>query len=184
MKKILSVLFLVMTMTAFGKVLPQNSAIMVKMDSTIDSNSAYNGQIFTGTLQTNLTLGDGTIVPVGSKLFGRVIDSDSAGNLVGSSKLAITLSELQVDGFNYGINTTAIGFEGESQGSNTAQKTAGAAAIGGLINKARGSSGSKGLKVGGAVGVGSSLLTSGGAIAIRQGEILQFKTTTSVVVGR
>ena len=185
MKKILSILFLLIGVAAFGSpILPQNTTIMVRMDSTLDSKSAYNGQIFTGTLQTNLALENGKVIPVGSKIFGRIIDSNSAGNISGSSKLAITLSEVQLDGFNYGINTTAIGFEGENQAANTASKAVGAAAIGGLFNKARGSSGSKGLKVGGVLGAGAGLLTSGGTIAIRAGEILQFKTTTAVVVGR
>ncbi len=185
MKKLLSVLFLLFTITAFGSsILPQNSNIMVKMDSTIDSNSAFDGQIFTGTLQSNITLQDGGVVPAGSKIFGRVISSNSAGNISGSSRLAITLTEMQVDGFNYGINTTAIGFEGANQAADTAKKATGAAAIGGLFNKARGSSGSKGLKVGGALGAGAGLLTNSGAIAIRAGEILQFKTTTAVVVGQ
>jgi len=184
MKKLLGTLFLLLTITAFGSpVLPQNTNIMVKMDSTLDSNSAYNGQIFTGTLQGSLSLENGTVIPAGSKIFGRIIDSNSAGNISGSSKLAITLSEMQVDGFNYGINTTAIGFEGANQGASTARTAVSTAAIGGLFNKARGSSGSKGLKVGGAVGAGAGLLSNGGAIAIRAGEILQFRTTTAVVVG-
>ncbi|GLI57807.1 hypothetical protein PM10SUCC1_33210 [Propionigenium maris DSM 9537] len=184
MKKILSILFLLMTLTAFGSpILPQNSNIMVKMDSTIDSNSAFDGQIFTGTLQSNMTLQNGEVVPAGSKIFGRVIASNSAGNISGSSKLAITLTEMQVDGFNYGINTTAIGFEGENQAASTVRTATRTAAVGGLFNKARGSSGSQGLKVGGALGAGAGILSNNGAIAIRAGEILQFRTTTAVVVG-
>ena len=185
MKRIFYVLFIIMAVSSFGaSVLPQNTTIMIKMDSTLDSKSAYNGQIFTGTLQSNLTLEDGSIVPKGSKIFGRVIDSKSAGNVTGSSKLAITLSEVQLEGFNYGINTTAIGFEGENQGAKAVKTSAKTAAVGGLISKATGSSGSKGLKVGGAIGAGGSALTNTGTIGIRAGEILQFKTTTAVVVGK
>ncbi len=185
MKRLLSILFLLVAVTAFGApILPQNTNILVKMDSTLDSKSAYNGQIFTGTLQSNLSLQDGSVIPVGSKIFGRVIDSKSAGNVTGSSKLAITLTEIQVDGFNYGINTTAIGFEGEDQTKKTAQTATKTAVVGGILSKATGSSGSKGLKVGGAVGAGAGILSSGGVIAIRAGEILQFQTTTAVVIGK
>lgn len=184
MKKILGIIFMLMTLTVFGSpVLPQNTDLMVKMDSTLSSNSAYDGQIFTGTLQGSVTLQNGKVVPAGSKVFGRIIDSNAAGNVAGSSRLAITITELQVEGFNYGINTTAIGFEGANQTVDTAKKATGAAAIGGLFNKARGSSGSKGLKVGGALGAGAGLLSNSGSIAIRAGEILQFRTTTAVVIG-
>lgn len=184
MKKIL-LLFIFSSFLAFAAAtLPQNTVLLVKMDSTLDSNSAYNGQIFTGTLQGGLSLSDGSVVPAGSKVFGRIIDSNSAGNVSGSSRLAITISEIQVDGFNYGVNTTAIGFEGTNQTKSTATTAAKTAAVGGLVNKALGNSGSKGAKVGGAVGAGAGVLTNTGTIGIRAGEILQFTTTTSVVIGQ
>lgn len=185
MKRIIISLFLVFSVLLMGaSVLPQNTRILVKLDTTLDSNSAYNGQIFTGTLQGGIRLEDGRVVPVGSKIFGRIIDSKSAGNISGSSKLAITLTEIQVDGFNYGINTTAIGFEGANQAASTVKTAGKTAAVGGLLSKATGSSGSKGLKVGGAVGAGLGTLTNTGAIAIRAGEILEFQTTTAVVIGK
>ncbi len=185
MKRLIISLFLIFTVGLMGaSVLPQNTDLLVKLDTTLDSNSAYNGQIFTGTLQGGITLEDGKVVPVGTKVFGRIIDAKSAGNISGSSKLALTITEIQVDGFNYGINTTAIGFEGPNQAASTVKTAGKTAAVGGLLSKATGSSGSKGLKVGGAVGAGVGVLTNTGSIAIREGEILQFRTTTSVVVGK
>lgn len=183
MKKLLGMFMIIVSLTAFGGVLDQNTDIMVAMDNTIDSKSAYDGQIWTGTIQGGLKLDDGTVIPQGTKVFGRVINSASSGNLTGTSKLAITISEIQVDGFNYGINTTGIGFEGESQGKNTAGTVAKTTALGAGINKLRGSSGSKGALAGAGVGAVGSALGGSGNIAIRQGEILQFRTTTSVVIG-
>jgi hypothetical protein len=111
-------------------------------------------------------------------LYGSVVSSQQSGRAIGSSNLAIEISDIMIDEQLYPIATDALGAQTGGEGGRTVARTARAAAIGGLI------SGSSGARTGAKVGAGASILTSGEKINIPTGTLLEtsLRVPLSVVV--
>jgi hypothetical protein len=135
------------------------------------SSKGYAGQQFTGNLEVALTVGGNVIAPAGTKVIGRLTDTQRSRAMSGKAGIAFELTTIEIDGVPYPIVTETVGFETANKAGQTLGRTAKAAAVGGLID------GSEGAKTGAKVGLGLSLL--GGSrnkdIKIPAGTILDFR---------
>jgi hypothetical protein len=93
----------------------------------------------------------------------------------GKSSMVIGITAITVNNKRIPIESNKINAVAETgQGANTAKKTAGAAAIGGLVD------GSSGAKTGAKVGLGAAILSPGQAIRLAPGTMLDFTIIANV----
>jgi hypothetical protein len=105
------------------------------------------------------------VIPAGSKVYGRVDSSKSAGRAFGKSELALSLRKIVVDGRPVTIATG----EFKESGPGSGRKTARRAAAGTLIGFALG-----GPALGAAIGASTGLIGQGKAIEAPAGTLLSF----------
>ncbi len=180
MKKYFIAFFMLISTLTFSASLSQGTILMVSNDQIISSEQPV-GTIIPFTLQGAIKLSDGTVVPVGTKLFGQVISAEKGGRLTGQSKVMLTLTMLQINGFNHNIATNSLELVGRSEGKSTVGTMARTTAIGGLAGAFSHDVG-KGAGIGAAVGLAGSMLGRGRATGANPGTIYNFTTTVNVEI--
>src|SRR5262245_36275436 len=85
--------------------LPAGTRMMVKMVDAVDSETSQPDQRFRGTLEANLMVGDVTVAPKGTTVFGRVLTAESAGRSGG--QLEFDLTDIVIDGQTYSLSTSS-----------------------------------------------------------------------------
>ena len=77
--------------------IPDGTSLLVR---TVDRLSSRDeaGKSFAARLDINLVVKGKVVIPAGSKVYGRVESSKSAGRAFGQSKLALSLRKIVVDG--------------------------------------------------------------------------------------
>jgi hypothetical protein len=151
---------------------PGGTSLMVR---TVDplSSSDKAGKSFAARLDDDLVVKGRIVIPAGSKVYGRIDSSKSAGRAFGQSKLALSLRKIVVDGRPVAIATG----EFDESGTRSGRKTARRAAAGTLIGFALG-----GPAVGAAVGAATGLIGKGQSIEAPAGTLLEFRLARSVVL--
>ena len=144
--------------------IPVESKVMVKLTSTISTKTHKAGSNFTAVLETALAANGVNVVPAGTKVYGKVVES-VGGRRIGNQKLVIQFTDLSINDQLVPVAIDPVGAEG---GRGGAAKTVGAGA---LIGAAAG--GSSGAAKGAAVGAGLSLLAGGNHIQIPEGTIAE-----------
>ena len=150
-------------------VLAAGSRIMIRLGQAIDSRKHKAGFRFTGRLESDLVANGVTIAPRGANVYGVLTSAKQSGRMAGKSKITLTLTDIMVNNQMRPVVTSSMQAVTDNTAGNSARKTLGAAAIGGLI------SGRSGAKTGAKVGLGASLLTKGESINIPAGTLLEFR---------
>ena len=142
---------------------------------TIDaiSSSDQAGKRFAGKLDTSLVVNGNVVAPAGSKVYGRVNNSQSAGRAVGQSQLSISLTDILINGKLVRIATSSSMHSGASSGAKTARGAGAGALIGAAFD------GGRGAKRGAAIGAGASLLKPGEAVSVPAGTLLDFQLASA-----
>jgi hypothetical protein len=160
--------------------LPAGSEVSVRVDETIDSGTALEGQTFSAQVTRNAVDANGDVViPRGSR--GEVVirSASKGGRFKGTSDLVLDLQSVTIHGKEYRLETTGMTKEGKSGlGANkrTAIHTGGGAALGAIIGAIAG--GGKGAAIGAGAGAGAGaltqILTKGRAIKVPAESVLTF----------
>jgi BON domain len=155
-------------------VIPEGTVIPVRMIDALDSENSQTGQRFTGTLAGDL-IADGMVaLPQGTIVIGRVADAKDAAHFKGSSLLSIELTAIDARGRSIPVVTDTYTKEGAGRGKNTIAKTAGGAALGGIIGALAG--GGKGAAIGAVAGGGAGTAVNG----VTRGQQVQIPSETLV----
>jgi hypothetical protein len=116
------------------------------------------------------------VLPVGSNVYGVVLEAKTARRVTGKSSIKLGVTGIRVDGQVYDVRSTDL----TEVSAQTARKSAGQvarfAAVGGLID------GSSGARKGAKVGVGAAILTRGNQTEIPAGTLLEFVLTDALVL--
>jgi hypothetical protein len=150
-------------------VVPAGSRIMVRNSQAIDSKRQQAGYRFTVRLESDLVAGKTVVAPRGANAYGVLTQAKKSGRVAGRSELTLTLTDIMIDNQLRPVITSNVQAVTDNTAGQSAKRTLGAAAIGGLI------SGRSGAKTGAAVGLGASILTSGKSINIPAGTLLEFR---------
>ena len=152
--------------------IPGGTSLMVR---TVDqlSSSDKAGKSFAARLDVNLVVKGRVVIPAGSKVYGRVESSRSAGRAFGQSKLALSLRKIVVDGRPVAIATGSYEEVGPRSGRKTARRTA----AGALVGFAAG-----GPVVGAAIGAATGLIGKGKSVEAPAGTLFEFRLTRPVSV--
>lgn len=150
--------------------------LMVRTETDLITGKVKTGDRFTAQLEANLVVNGQVIAPMGSTVYGRVVESKKAKRIRGVAKLVIDLTDIMIGGQMYPIVTDQIGYKGEKSG--TLKKIALGAAAGAAID------GSDGTGTGAKVGLGAAVLTKGKQISIPAKSLIAFRTTQPLQVNR
>jgi len=152
--------------------IPDGTSLYVRTVDQVSSNDKA-GKSFAARLDSNLVVKGKVVVRAGSKVYGRVESSRSAGRAFGQSKLALSLRRIVVDGRPVAIATGNY----EQSGPRSGRKTAGRAAAGALVGFAFG-----GPAAGAAIGAATGLMGQGKSVEAPAGTIFEFRLTRPVTL--
>ncbi|WP_051670295.1 YMGG-like glycine zipper-containing protein [Bryobacter aggregatus] len=161
---------------AFGQRIPSATAIQVRINDTIDSSKAEEGQNFTASVAEDVRVNGRVLVTRGSAATVRLVNLDKSGKFKGSTQLGVVLTELRVGNRTIPVESGEVTRVSGSQGKNTAVKTGVGAGLGAVIGAIAG--GGKGAAIGagagGAAGAGSQIFTKGQKVKIPSESVLTF----------
>jgi hypothetical protein len=153
---------------------PAGTRLVVRMTDSISGGNSRAGTLFTARLQGNLNVGNTTVAPDGSMVFGRIIASSGASRVAGRSELSLELTDIQVNGTRFPILSNDYSVQGGNALGRTARRTIGGAGLGAVIGAIGGNAG-RGAAIGGAAGGGASMIMRGEQINIPSGTLLEFR---------
>ncbi|MCM2678485.1 Rho-binding antiterminator [Echinimonas agarilytica] len=154
-------------------IVSSGTSITIRLGQGISTRSNNSGERFSGVLESDLVASDGKVVAKrGSQIYGRIHQAKRSGRLTGKPALTLELTEIMVNNQMKAVVTETWNAAGPSATGGLVKRTAGAAAIGGLID------GSDGAKTGAKVGAGASILVGKEDININSGTLMDFRLRT------
>jgi hypothetical protein len=163
---------------------PSGTTLVVYLNDGVSSETANDGDRFTGTLGEPIYVNDRVAVPKNAQVSGRVVSAKGATKFKGNSELSLELTSLSYSGHQYRINSNTWSKQGAGRGKNTAAKVGGGAALGAIIGGIAG--GGKGAAIGAgagaAAGTGVQAITKGEKIELKPESMLQFSLQAPVTV--
>jgi hypothetical protein len=168
----LAVILLCLAATAQTSTIPSGTEIKVRTDTPISATTADAGHHYTGSISEAVTDNNGkTVIPKGARAQLTAVQN-------GSSKVALDLTSVTVDGRRYNIESSSYKPGSLGKNSTTAKYAGGGALAGTVIGALAG--GGKGALIGalagGAAGAGAQVLTTGKKIDVPAETELKFKT--------
>ena len=164
--------------------IPDGSIVTVRTIDSIDSSVNHAGQLFRGSLDAPIVVGDQVVVPKGLNVYLKLTDASSAGKFKGRSELTVSLDSFTYQGKTYQVATSDVQEKGSSRGKRSAAVIGGGAALGALIGGLAG--GGKGAAIGAGVGAGGGTavqaLTHGEQVKIPAETRLDFTLRDPVTV--
>lgn len=134
-------------------VLPAGTTLTVQVAQAIDTKTAKQGDVFTGSTASPISAQGKVVVPKGAHVEGVVVQSQSPGRFKGAGALSVKLTKLTVKGASYHIDTAPDTLTVQGKGKRTAVLAGGGTAGGALIGGLAG--GGKGAAIGALLGAGA-----------------------------
>lgn len=163
---------------------PVGTEITVRINERLDSQTAQDGQPFSGTVTHSIVHDGYVVIPAGSSVNGRVVAAKDAGHFKGHSLLSIELTSVNRHGQSLPISTDDYTVEGKNRGKNSAEKIGGGAAIGAVLGGIFGHG--AGAAIGAAAGAGGGTVlqaaTRGEQVSIPSETAIPFRLSRSVTV--
>ena len=139
--------------------------IIVRLNETISTDKNDSGDTFTASLDKPVIVDGFIIADRGSRVTGKVIESQKAGRMKGLANLSLALTEIHTtDGQTVRIETTPWDKQGARSKRRDAAEIAGGAALGAIIGAIAG--GGKGA----AIGAGSGGAAGTGVVLTQRGQ--------------
>jgi hypothetical protein len=158
--------------------------IKIRTETELSTKSAKTGDSFTATLAEPIVIEGKAIAPRGSRVSGRIVESDPGGRVKGVATISIRLTSLRVGDRNVEIETRAVARQAHTTKRKDAVEVGIGAGIGAAIGAIAG--GGQGAAIGaasgGAAGTGLVLATHGDPAVIGAESVLTFKLTAPVTV--
>lgn len=149
--------------------LAANTAVAVRLDQSISSETARTGDTFTGALVSDIVVEGKPVAKAGDPVEGRVTYARASGRLKDPGQVTIRLTE--VNGIP--VTSSAVGRKGESHKKSNWLKIGGGAVIGTLIGGLAG--GGRGAAIGAGAGAGAG--TGVAALTGKKNVVLSAEST-------
>ena len=166
----------------------RGSEISVRLEETIDSGHAAEGQTYPAEVTRDVRDGVGNVViPRGANAVVAIRSESKGGHFHGASHLVLDLASVSIEGRQYALRTRAIeerGRDGVGANKRTAEFAGGGAAVGAIIGAIAGHG--KGAAIGAGSGAGAGalteILTKGGSIRVPVETVLTFRLSAPLDV--
>jgi hypothetical protein len=150
----------------------------------MSSETSHENDVFHGTLNSDVTVDDQTVIPAGADVTGRVMEAHAATHYTGGASLALALEKVSFNGKSYNIVTDQWAKKGDTRGKNTAEKVGGGAALGAILGGIIG--GGKGAAIGATAGAGAgagaNTVTKGQRVELRPESLVSFRLEDPISV--
>jgi hypothetical protein len=164
--------------------IPAGQSLLVRMIDGVDSSKNHVGDIFHGSLETDLNVNGQLVARKGTDVYGRLATAEKAGTFSGKSELQLELTRMVIDGRDYSLVSSDYNVQGKGRGGDTAKKVGGGAALGAIIGGIAG--GGKGAAIGaaagGGAGAGVQIITKGQQVKVPSEALLEFRLQQPVSV--
>jgi hypothetical protein len=165
--------------------LAAGTLISVRLVEGLSTDRNQAGDQFTATLTEPVVASGFVLAERGSRLEGKVVESEKAGKVKGLSSMGIVLTRLNTsDGQHIPIRTDTFTVKGPASHGTDAAKVGGGAALGAIIGAIAGGGKGAGIGagVGGAAGAGDVLLTRGKPAVLATETHLRFRLSEPVSI--
>jgi len=164
--------------------IPGGTPVHIQMIDSVDSAKNHAGDIFHASLAAPIAVNAETIVPRGTDIYVKLVNSSSAGHLAGRSELTLQLARLDFQGASYNLSSDDYHDVGKSRGTRTAETVGAGAAIGAVIGGilGHGKGAAIGAGAGGAGGVAVEEATKTPQVRIASETKLDFTLQQPVTV--
>ena len=162
-------------------VVPAGTELPVRVEETIDSGQAVEGQTFAAEVTRDVLDANGAVViPRGANAQIVIRSASRGGRFRGSSDLVLDLASVSVGGRRYQLSTADLvekGKAGLGANKRTAEYTGGGAAIGAIIGAiaGHGKGAAIGAGSGAAAGAVTQMVTKGSSIRVPVESVLPFR---------
>lgn len=153
---------------------PAGTSLLVRMIDSVDSSKNAVGSRFTANLETNLEVSGVVLAPAGSKVYGRLAQSQGAGRVAGKSRLQLELTEIVVNGTAYPVRSSDYEVSGNNSGARSAKRVLGGAGLGAMIGGLAGNAG-KGAAIGAVAGTTAAVAQKGDKVVVPSETLLEFR---------
>lgn len=162
----------------------KGATLRVRTTSTISSESALPGELFSARLEEPLVVDGESIVPKGARVDGFVANVSKGGRVKGVASLGLRVTKLTVDGSEVEVASSIYTKNAPASKKQDAVKVGIGAGIGAAVGAIAG--GGKGAAVGAASGAGAGtavvLATRGEPAVISAESVLTFRLTAPLTV--
>ena len=163
---------------------PPDTVIPIRITQTLDSATTQQGELFTGTVATDVIVEGLVVIRQGTSVSGRVSEAQEAAHYKGNSLLTVELTSINRRGEKIPVTTEPYSVKGAGRGANTAEKVGGGAAIGAILGGIIG--GGKGAAIGaaagGGAGAGVNTVTRGQQVQIPSETLIRFTLTNTLAL--
>ncbi|HTM58390.1 MAG TPA: hypothetical protein VL123_08255 [Candidatus Udaeobacter sp.] len=163
--------------------MPSGTAIQVKVNEAISTETANVGDAWSGTVENAVIVGDRVVIPAGATIHG-VVSTSKAAQKGDRATLDLSLSSVEIHGTSHAIHGGTEAIIAGSPRARNLGAIAGGAAAGALIGHAIG--GGKGTLIGGVLGgaaaSGAVAKSKGYQVELKPGTELTFTTSQSLAV--
>jgi hypothetical protein len=166
--------------------LPDGTELSIRLLQPLASNKSKTGQAFEATVDSDIVINKRTVIARGSSVKGVVVEAEGSGRVSGRAKIALKLTQIQVGGKSYTLETNTLSMEAEGTKGKDTKRILGGAGLGAVIGAIAdgGSGAAKGAAIGGGVGVGATLLTKGKEVELGAETKISFKLMKPIQVSR
>jgi len=164
--------------------IPNGTALHVRLDSEVDTKHNRAGDGFTATLTEPVQVGGETVLPKGTRFTGHITQADASGRLRGRAAIGLTLDSFEHDGRRYTVRTTSVDRLSAAHKKRNAILIGGGTGLGAALGAIAG--GPKGALIG--AGAGAAAGTAGAAatgkrqVAVPSEALLRFTLRSEVAL--
>ena len=164
--------------------IPAGTVLQVRTVEGLSSETNHENDVWHGTLNSDITVDDQTVIPAGADVQGRVMEAHAATHYTGGASLVLGVEKVSFDGKTYQIATDTWERKADTRGKNTVEKTAGGAAVGAILGGIFG--GGKGAAIGSVAGAGAgagaNTITKGQKVELRPETLVSFRLQNPISV--
>jgi hypothetical protein len=151
-----------------SRTLPAGSNLTVRLDNEIGTKGSKVGDTFSATVENAVTASNGeTVVPAGSKIYGRVTGLDNSDHAGEPAAIKIDFDRIVVNGVSHDLDAKVTATNLQTRGGDTRDETLRKAGVGAAAGAVLGAVLSGGdlqkILIGGALGAAAGTVISLGA---------------------
>ena len=147
---------------------PSGTDLQVRLVEALGTQTSQTGDRFELQLADDLVVGNHLIATKGSRLRGRVINSQAAGKVKGLATMSLTLTDLYIGQDQFPLQAETLTYQAEKTTGKDAAKVGIGTGVGAILGAIIG--GKKGAVIGAGVGAGAGT----GTVLATKGDELEF----------
>lgn len=164
--------------------IPAGTLLVAALDDAVSTEHNHVGDGVVLKTVEPLRLAGGVEIPAGVVIRGTVAEAKGGGSIAGAPVLALTFTDIEVDGERQPIAAAPFRVMGKSEGGKSAAQIGGGAVAGGIVGRVLGGKSGTvpGAVVGAAIGTGVALQSQGGELSLAAGQHLKVRLSEPVTV--